>query len=528
MNYLPILTQDEIQYICSVIPHYDTEKYFKRYPKDFAKIMPGFRAISLKNQEQISGILFRNRNHYFISSFIEKHISRWLIEIETAINEKIVEGKSKETALLQTFPHCFFADNIRLYFKLTGEEYAEDYLAILSSGIKLIKDFDADRDKLEKRLKDKSSESNCALAELELAKIQLDKITKRYHDKLNEISALKRTDADVESLKEFISVQEQSNEVLKLKILELENNKQRLYDELSTERDERHQLEQKICEEIKKQQILEYVRQEASKIPKCPKDLDEFKDYFGYNIEDIGVSSNSDYYVLLKEHVSEILFQGKPILVTRDTGFSLMKCVSNTLVKTPTVPTLAFASDITDKEIESFLSQDGRIVCLDNFIGNYNETTLITICENHKDKIIFLTVMFDRTLCFVPEELMKYCHYLNLNRIEAFIGDKELTEDPSFLDETETFYSTNISDSRWSKFFKNLLDDFGVCSSLSIYKSSLVIDELSLCRSLVFDILPYCVDVLKIAPFNVSADLVKYAGDRGRCSYKDLLRKWFS
>lgn len=74
MNYLSLLTEEEVHYICSVIPLQDSVYYFKKYPKDFAKIMPGFRATSIKSQERVSGVLYRNRNQPFISSFIEKHI----------------------------------------------------------------------------------------------------------------------------------------------------------------------------------------------------------------------------------------------------------------------------------------------------------------------------------------------------------------------------------------------------------------------------------------------------------------------
>lgn len=99
--------------------------------------------------------------------------------------------------------------------------------------------------------------------------------------------------------------------------------------------------------------------------------------------------------------------------------------------------TLSFSADISECEIDDFLSAKNRIVCLDNFIGNFNETILLTICDHHKDKIIFLTMFYDRTLYYVPQEILKYCHYLNLNRIEAFTYDHKLTEDPSFLDEVE-------------------------------------------------------------------------------------------
>ncbi|ACV64028.1 hypothetical protein Dtox_3296 [Desulfofarcimen acetoxidans DSM 771] len=528
MNYLPTMTEDEIRYICSVIPLQDSVGYFKYYPKDFAKVMPGFRATSLKSQEQVSGILFRNRNQHFISSFIEKHISRWLDEIGAAINEKTEEGESKESALLQTLPHCFFVDNIGLYFKLTGEEYTGEFLSMLSASIRFIKDANTECERTKSKLDTKTTEVSRLEAELERVQTEQSKMSQKLSERLDEIKTLKRTNADLEKSKGVIASHEQTIGSLKQKAQEREDYIQQLKAALSVARKEQQQLEKKIRVEIAKQQETEKYRQDTAQKPKCPKDLDEFRDYLGYNFENIGVPANSDYYPLLKDYLSEILFQGKPIIISRSTGLSLMKCVSNTLVKTSVVTTLAFDDDVTEKLIDGFLSQDKRIVCLDNFIGNYNETTLITICDRHRDKIIFLTIAYDHTLCFVPDELMRYCHYLNLNRVEAFTGDTELTEDPSVVDEVEKVVTSIVPDVRWTVALKEMLEEFGVQGALSAYKSSLVADELSFCRLLAFDVLPYCTDVLKIAPFNVSERLVKYAGDSGRCLYKNLFRRWFA
>ena len=527
MNYLPTMSQDEIRYVCSVIPIQETVGYFKRYPKDFNKVIRGIRATSLKNQEQVSSILFRSRKQLFISSFIEKHISRWLEEIGIAIKEKIDEGKSKEYALIQTLPHCFFADNINLYFKLIGEEYAEDFLMMLSTSIKVIKEIDAENERVKSKLDAKTLEAVHLNTEIEHIQIKQDQITRVLSERTKEIEILKHTNVYLAKNNEVIALHEQKIRMLEQKVQEREHYIQQLKVSLSTAINEQLRLEQTIKEETKKIEQLEKHRQNVTQKPKRPKDLDEFRDYLGYNFENIGVPANTDYYSLLKKHLSVILFQGKPIIISRCTGLSLMQCVSNTLVKTSVVSTLTYADDITEKSIDNFLLQDKRIVCLDNFIGNYNETVLITICDRHKDKIIFLTVAYDRTIAYVPDELLRYCHYLNLNRIEAFIGG-ELTEDPSVVDEEETAISTIAPGSRWSVMLNKILGELGVRGALAAYKGALISDELSLCCQLAFDVLPYCADVLKIAPFNVSEQLVKYTGVSGRCPYKDLLRRWFS
>lgn len=528
MNYLPTMTEDEIRYVCSVIPLREAVGYFKHYPKDFAKVMPGFRATSLKTQEQVSSILFRSRNQRFISSFIEKHISRWLDEIGVAIKEKIDEGKSKESALLYTLPHCFFVDNIGLYFKLTGEEYTEEFLSMLSASVKIIKKTVTENELTKSQLDAKTLEVSHLNAELERVHNEQSILNRKLSERANEIKVLKHTNTDLEKSKVVIASHEQTISALEQKVQEREAYIQQLRVDLSATRGEQLQLERKLREELVKRQEAEKHRLDAAQKPKCPKDLDEFRDYLGYNFENIGVSTGEKYYPLLKNHLSEILFQGKPIIISRGAGLSLMKCISNTLVKTSVVSTLTYADNITEKSIDSFLLQDKRIVCLDNFIGNYNETTLTTIFDRHRDKIIFLTIVYDHTLAYVPDELLRYCHYLNLNRIEAFAGGKELTEDPSVVDEDEAAVTTIVLDTRWSTALMEMLEELGMRGALEVYKGSLVSDELSLCRLLAFDILPYCKDVLKIAPFNVSERLVKYAGNSGRCLYKDLFRRWFA
>ena len=527
MKYLPLMTEDEIRYVCSVIPTKDAVGYFQHNPKEFAKICPGFRA-SAVGKLDVSNLLFRNRSRGFVEFFIEKHISDWLSQIQEHIDMCLNDGDTKVVALLKTLPHCFFVDNISLYFKLTDEESAEDVRTIISASARIIKDSDTECERLETTLNAKTSEISRTEAELERIQTELANTRKKLGERIDEIKTLKRTNTDLEKSKGVIASHEQAIGNLKQKVQEREDYIQQLKTELSDAREEQQQLEQKVRAELAKQQETEKYQQKAAQKPKCPKDLDEFRDYLGYNFENIGVPANSDYYPLLKDCLSEILFQGKPIIISRSTGLSLMKCVSNTLVKTPVVSTLAFADDVTEKSMDGFLSQDNRIVCLDNFIGNYNETTLITICDRHRDKIIFLTVAYDHTLCFVSDELMRYCHYLNLNRIGAFTGDPELTEDPSVVDEVETVVTSIVPDVRWAVALKEMLEEFGVRGALSAYMSSLVADELGFCRLLTFNVLPYCTDVLKIAPFNVSERLVKYASDSGRCLYKDLFRRWFA
>lgn len=201
MNYLPQLTEDEVRYICSVIPLQDSIRYFQRNPIEFAKIMPGFRAKSLKNQARVSALLFRCRNHHSISSFIEKRINNWLTQIQEHIAQKMDDGDSKELAILHTLPFSFFADNIGLFFKLINEEYSDEYIALLSAAVTATKEASS---QLQEELKDKESEIGNLQTELNSAKSDLERTRIKLNKRDTEIKVLKGSLADLKKLKSSI------------------------------------------------------------------------------------------------------------------------------------------------------------------------------------------------------------------------------------------------------------------------------------------------------------------------------------
>jgi len=528
MNYLSLMTDDEIKYVCSVIPLQASTWYFKQYPKDFAKIMPGFRPTSLKNQEQVGAVLFRSRRHHFISSFLEKSISRWLDEIQNEIILITDKGESKESAWLQTFPHCFFVDNIVVFFKLIGEEHSDELVSLLEQSIKHIKELNASGKKLEIVLNKKESENTRLEDDIKRIQNDLDKSRKQLDERIAETMTLQKENADLEKLDDIVRSHEREITILRGNVQERDEIIKNLQNELVAVKNEQQQLEEKIKDELNKQKITRLIEQASSAKPRCPKDINEFRDYLGYNFESIGIEPSADYYSLLMDYLCEVLFTGKPILVSRNTGMSLMKCVSNAIVSSPTVPTLIFTPDISTETIYEFLSAKNRIMCLDNFVGYFDEMILTTVCEKYKDKILFLTVAYDKVLRFISEDFLKYCHYINLNRIEIFADDRNLSEDPSIVDEVEALNPINATDVRWALLLRDILNEFDIGKGLSAYMSSRIADEESLIRLLAFNILPYCLDVLDIEPFVASERLNKYAGNNGRCSCKELFGRWFS
>ena len=69
MNYLIDLTKEEIRYICTVVPFKEVSAYFRKYPKEFTKLKPGFRVKSL-DEDTVIRTLYDFRNRDFIASFL--------------------------------------------------------------------------------------------------------------------------------------------------------------------------------------------------------------------------------------------------------------------------------------------------------------------------------------------------------------------------------------------------------------------------------------------------------------------------
>ena len=527
MSYLPQLIEDEIRYICSIIPYQDTIEYFTKKAKEFNKIRPGFRAKSI-SEAVATQLLINNIGRQFISDFVEKRIDIWLAQIKDHYNGRVHDGDSHIIALLHTLPYSVFAENIKLYFKLIGEELPAEHVEILGEAIRSIKEADGKQDRLHEEVNVKDSTIRKLQSELNAEKYALSKSKDKLKNSARDIDDFKRKVADLDKIQSATQKDKQKIESLEIKIQSYEETVKRLRTELCETISNSRQLEEQIRAELEKQQAAKLTEEHSAKNAKCPSDIDEFKDYLGYNFENIGVTTEAEYYHLLTAHLARILFKGIPIILNRASGLNIMKCVANTIIGQSNVNTLVFSNGISAYEVERFLSSCGRIVCLDNFIGNFNETELLPSFENHRDKIIFLTVAYDRTLHYISQEFLRYCHYLNVNRIKALSVNAVLTEDPSRIVEAECEPQWAKIENRYSTILREMLRDLGFPQSLIELKCAAIFDEQDLIQMLAFDVLPYCADVLQINPYNTSERLLKYAGNAGRCSHKKLFMGWFA
>jgi Membrane-bound metallopeptidase len=531
MKYLPQLSKEELQFICSLIPHQNAISYFSRYPKEFAKVRRGFRPNKL-TKRHVESILLNFHNHNFISNLIEQHIHDWVSITQEQINMCIQEGNSKEVAIIKALSQSNFSNNIQLYFKLVNENYSEEYIGFLSAFINIYKETSVIKEvkeNIEKELRLLESDLRTLKVNLDSSRgKQRDSVEEQLKKSSAEINEIKKKIVAVEDYADTIDDNQKRIEFLLNENAMLQKKIEIMSGELSEIKDACILTEknESIRIEIDQEQIIENISELP--IPKSPSDIDEFKEYLSYNLENIGLTKNTEYFRLLIEHLSEVLFQGFPIIISHKVGLNLIKCTANTLIGNQNAKMLVYYQNITSTHINHFFSTADRIVGLANFLGNFNETELIPIFEKHRDKIIFLTVAYNRTLNYVSKEFLEYCRYLNLDRISALSLTVNLTEDPSSLEEQSKMFELNYEWNRYQRILKQILMELDFRQSLVERYCSYVKNEDDLCRLLAFEILPYCTDVLQINPYNISNQLNKYAGHAGRCPIKNLLLGWFA
>lgn len=128
MNYISLLTQDEIETICNQISGKGFKALFQKKSKEFSKIKPGFRPNGISEKDAVSlGIKYIDKP--FISSFVNTAVENWLEEIDEFYANLILNGRGEDEAMAETLLESYFSENIDLYFKLTERDADEVYIA---------------------------------------------------------------------------------------------------------------------------------------------------------------------------------------------------------------------------------------------------------------------------------------------------------------------------------------------------------------------------------------------------------------
>lgn len=519
MINLSVLNDEEYRLICVAIPHDYKVGYFKKNPKEFSKIHPGFRAIALKQDDAVK-LLVKHRQKGFISSFVESVVNDWLKEISDAIMAYQGEGESELSANIHALSQSYFAKNTSAYFKLSSNTFSDAEIALIQDTIVLLKDLEERTHEYEEQLKKATQElDECKRQNKEALsknKRKIGEFISRINDLTKEVNRLKKQDLLYHEAQTRLKESQKENESLKKEIESL-----RL--ELTDIRSKIEGLKKEL-ETAHRSGIIGTQTKEAFLTPIRPKDMEEFKEYLGYNLESIGVCDIPDAPIkdLFISYMANCLFFGKPIICNEKVSKSLISCIANSLIGTTKFDRITFSPNISEDVLRQQLFKANRIVVLDNFLGNYNESVLFNILEKYKNKIIFLTYYFSETLEYVSEEVLSYCFYVGAHQVSQFSLDKLPNEDPSKIDEEEFEPSFQFCEGRFESILKNILQELGFNDNVINAKIVGLSDERCLCERLAFDIIPYCLNNKSIHPLNYSMSLQKYLK---RSHYAKLLER---
>ncbi len=216
MNYILLLTQDEIVILCNLISGKGFKVLFQKKSKEFSKIKRGFRPNGISERDAVSlGIKYIEKP--FISSFVNATVEKWLKEIDEYYTNLVSNGRGEDEALAETISNSYFSANLSLYFKLIRKDVDEVYLAKLREHMADIATL-VDENKLDEHIS--QSDATC---ETENLREQLKKSTEQLKIYENQLQSLKEANASMEQ--DFADAQTE--------IQELQQDKQKMEAELA-------------------------------------------------------------------------------------------------------------------------------------------------------------------------------------------------------------------------------------------------------------------------------------------------------
>lgn len=497
--YCSQISDDDIKYICNAIHIADIRRYFTTNSKEFAKIKPGFRANKIKDSEA-RRILFINRKNDFISSYLNNTIECWLRQIEDALNAELSKS-SKNNAYIKVLIDSYFKDNVQLYFKLINSDESSEFIELLSESIlficeerKAIETIQIRNDPVEKKKYDKQIKEINKEHEKEIKKLK--KCISIVEGKINKINdELKKTK---DNYNEQLEKEKSKNAEINKELVNLKKDNKRYKKEITAI--------QKVQETNDK--FFVFNAKDFAKVikPATNKDFEAFKETFNYNLKSILGENYNKYSKYLSCYVEKIVFCGIPIVIKRDFSDAMIKCIASSIFGSQDYSLLQYDCNMTTNRIIEYLETSKDIMCFDNFLGNFNETVLLSICSHFKNKIIFFTFSYDRTLNHLSEEFYEYICYMNLCQISSY-NSKNSFELETIMISNENGSASSCDENIFTRKLKMILKELGFSESVISSKCRFVNDMYSLSAMLFFDILPYYKYVLRKNPFLYSKKL---------------------
>lgn len=141
MDYLSLLTKEEVNALCGVISGKTIRKLFIENPKEFGKIKQGFRANKISEDEAVS-LASQNINRPFLKFFLNRYTEDLLKYGEHNISALKLQGQVEEQAIAETLADSPFNGHIELYFKLVGRSVDKEYIDDIKERILALKNKD--------------------------------------------------------------------------------------------------------------------------------------------------------------------------------------------------------------------------------------------------------------------------------------------------------------------------------------------------------------------------------------------------
>ena len=186
MNYIDLLTHEEKTILCEIITGKEFRELFKRNEQEFSKIRKGFRAKSLTEQYALS-IAIANIDKPFIAIWVNARVTIWLKEIQDNIEKQEKEGLEHDVAFATTMIDSFFANNVDLYLKLTGQALGVDAQAKLQARMDYVKAERARAAEVADRIKAIEEENSHLTDQIEATQQRMDAIKTEYEQKIQKI-----------------------------------------------------------------------------------------------------------------------------------------------------------------------------------------------------------------------------------------------------------------------------------------------------------------------------------------------------
>lgn len=136
-DYISMMTDEELLYICHEISIGHFRAYYQKYPKVFHRIAKG-RSLPKMSDDEVFSSTLRGKKDISVSNLINSQVTDWLNEISEERTKQEQSGESVESALIKTMPYSHFAHNLPLYFALSEEERSEEYIRLLSCAVELV------------------------------------------------------------------------------------------------------------------------------------------------------------------------------------------------------------------------------------------------------------------------------------------------------------------------------------------------------------------------------------------------------